>query len=1034
MRQLAQNEFPVDAVFVTHEHSDHLKGVGVIGRYSGAPIYIEEKAYLLKKDSFNFKNCTLKFISAGDKIEIGDVIVEAHKTSHDSIEGLFFIVEEKKTKLRYGHLTDTGKITPKMTTALQSCDGLLLESNHDIDLLMDYPLYPDITKNRIKSNLGHLSNKQTMEFIRDNLDYNKLQWIVFGHLSKNSNSPEMVLEAKNEIIPEFKKVYFTPKKIKLKMEGNKTLKEKNTLTINEIWDMFKNGEFGIPYFQRGLVWDEPQVEMLFESLYHGYPISSIVLWELNKNENEKYVKQLNPKKDVSDVKYAIIDGQQRIRSICEELAPIFDCENHPNEKRNIWCLDLSRVYQGNEEYKIIFEKLNKKRTNNNLIKKIVSPNIQKDNYDSKGKKINNTPQIPIHLKYMLPIGNITKTHNISKLNELNELGLYFNDFEKISQEDKKLLKNEEIVNNIKKQETFVNYIEPNKDFAEVIKIYNQINSGGMRVENEELAYSKLILEEHKLKLDNHIKNIFDEIHPDEPTDLGINYYLNRQRENQFGFKFYIRVFIMVTNYHFGRSHGKSSFNFDFINNGGFSEIINNNEMDKGKSLNDLWKRTQIIIFALHKLIKGGLFCDDYRFLPSTVSLYPIIQLLIQFPELIILDEKNTLCRLIFQFQFAGYSTKEILNLVYSINQLRYNFGETIRFMDNFLSKKNKYSDFIFDIDSNGEWVFGDNTEWNDAKSVNHRYVQLMYWVQRKMKAKDFNYKENSFSEISDFEEAFTIEYDNKNYNGYYNNGLPIEKRFNPQREHLIPYSKLKEILNIGETGRVSTHKANDIGNLTFISSLLNSMYHGKGDKIMNFEKVDENLKAHFINNDIQVPFNKLKNNMEKEKEGCYDDFITQRRKLIKQGFIDLINSFNEDLGEMKMIDYEIQKYHTDYLNLCNDYKKYKEIADLIWRVFHNYKEKKEGSNEFNYIFKKMREIKKGIDNKYLILDDSENNKRIFYISLNNEYKISIKWEKKEKKIKMCAFIKFLDNLNNLEGNQKYDRESLEKKIKVIFKL
>lgn len=439
---------------------------------------------------------------------------------------------------------------------------------------------------------------------------------------------------------------------------------------------------------------------------------------------------------------------------------------------------------------------------------------------------------------------------------------------------------------------------------------------------------------------------------------------------------------MVANYHFGYSHGKSSFKFDFINNDSFGECLKKiKETEENKetiTLEELWKLTEEIIKNLHKLISEHLFCDDYRFLSRTESLYPIIQLFIQYPQLVdkIKDDKNNeenipekletkiLCRLILQFQLASYSTKDLLNIVYSIYHSRDNLRETINKIDEERLEKitGKKEKPIFEPESKQEnkikWEFGEGSDWDDVNSVNHRYVHLMYWLQRKLGAKDFNYKNNIEEyRYSKFEEKFI----NRNNGGENGEGKPTEVEINksvqPQREHLIPYSILKDILDIKDGKRISNHPANNIGNLTFISGLFNSMDYGKSNNIMKIdEEYENNLNAHFLNGDF------LKENSLKEisESKCdYEKFIKNRRNLIKEEFQNWINNLNVEPYDIPKTNYEIQHYTDRYLELKNQFDD--DFAELIWRTHHNCKTGNP-TEGFTY-HTKLRPVK----NRYLIL-------------------------------------------------------------------
>ena len=207
--------FPIDAIFVTHTHSDHIKGVGAVARTIGADVYLHRGALedIYKSNGGLLKNCSVKHIEESVPIKIKDLEVTAFPTSHDKPNSLFFIVKDLNTNKKYGMVTDTGCCTDYMNSELNKCDALLIEANYDEDYIDEYDGYPQWQKNRIKSNKGHLSTQQTISFIDKHINLNKVTWLACGHISPRTNRPEWVIRKLKKEFPKYREFHIAPFKI-----------------------------------------------------------------------------------------------------------------------------------------------------------------------------------------------------------------------------------------------------------------------------------------------------------------------------------------------------------------------------------------------------------------------------------------------------------------------------------------------------------------------------------------------------------------------------------------------------------------------------------------------------------------------------------------------------------------------------------------------------------------------------------------------------------------------------------------------------
>jgi phosphoribosyl 1,2-cyclic phosphodiesterase len=176
----------LDAVFATHEHSDHIRGMGPLLRKHQLQLFTTEGTY---KRSCHSMGTLPGFnpIRAGQPVEFGELVVEPYATPHDAEESVAFVIHYRGSRL--GIATDLGQVTAAVKNKLQKLDALLIESNHDVNMLDAGP-YPWVTKRRIKSDVGHLSNEACGELL-SSVKHSGLRLVVLMHMSETNNHPEL---------------------------------------------------------------------------------------------------------------------------------------------------------------------------------------------------------------------------------------------------------------------------------------------------------------------------------------------------------------------------------------------------------------------------------------------------------------------------------------------------------------------------------------------------------------------------------------------------------------------------------------------------------------------------------------------------------------------------------------------------------------------------------------------------------------------------------------------------------------------------
>jgi phosphoribosyl 1,2-cyclic phosphodiesterase len=179
----------LDAILVSHEHGDHIQGVGALSRRFRLPVYANRKTRSAASDQLG-KIRELIGFECGMPFTIKDLKVHPFSVSHDAKDPAGFIVH--RNGARIGIATDLGIATAMVKEHLKECDLLVLEANHDPGMLLSGP-YPWPLKQRVRGRTGHLSNEDSRLLLEEVL-HSRLKHIILAHLSKTNNTPEKALQ------------------------------------------------------------------------------------------------------------------------------------------------------------------------------------------------------------------------------------------------------------------------------------------------------------------------------------------------------------------------------------------------------------------------------------------------------------------------------------------------------------------------------------------------------------------------------------------------------------------------------------------------------------------------------------------------------------------------------------------------------------------------------------------------------------------------------------------------------------------------
>lgn len=191
MQSIGANPSGLSGILVTHDHSDHIKGIGILSRKFNLPLYMNERTWKVAKDLIGpVREENLRLVEPNCPFAIEDLWIHPFSLHHDAADPMGFTLTSGKKKVSI--VTDTGMFDQAMYDSIRLSDLVVMESNHDVNMLMAGP-YPYFLKKRVAGDQGHLSNESAAEVVI-RLAQEGLKKVVLAHLSQENNFPLLALE------------------------------------------------------------------------------------------------------------------------------------------------------------------------------------------------------------------------------------------------------------------------------------------------------------------------------------------------------------------------------------------------------------------------------------------------------------------------------------------------------------------------------------------------------------------------------------------------------------------------------------------------------------------------------------------------------------------------------------------------------------------------------------------------------------------------------------------------------------------------
>jgi len=197
MKKMKLNAGDIEAIVLSHEHHDHIQGVGVMSRRCSIPVFANQGTFRGAEKRLKKLHARNEF-NTGDVVDFQDMQVRSFAVSHDTYDPVGFVIGDGKNTV--GYCTDTGIVSTLIGNRLRGLDSVILEFNHDPDLLKNGP-YPPSLQQRVRSNQGHLANGESAKLL-EKIVHAGLQQVILAHLSETNNLPEIAYREAEAVIPD----------------------------------------------------------------------------------------------------------------------------------------------------------------------------------------------------------------------------------------------------------------------------------------------------------------------------------------------------------------------------------------------------------------------------------------------------------------------------------------------------------------------------------------------------------------------------------------------------------------------------------------------------------------------------------------------------------------------------------------------------------------------------------------------------------------------------------------------------------------